>query len=171
MSPWRISPSSDIVTSALRPGPTHLRPGRENAAGVAIAADELGLELTVELGTFTARHGEDATERMLKLDDPPTAIVAGSHDIALGVLRSVQHHGLRVPDDISLVTNDALAALGFVDPPLAVIAFRPRPLGERAAQMLLGMLDGAPPTQELLPTFFDPRASCAPPAASRRVQT
>ena len=53
----------------------------------------------------------------------------------------------------------------------AVIAFRPRLLGERAAQMLLGMLDGAPPTQELLPTFFDPRASCSAPAASRRVPT
>jgi DNA-binding LacI/PurR family transcriptional regulator len=72
---------------------------------------------------------------------------------------------------MSLVTNDALAALGFVDPPLAVIAFRPRLLGERAAHMLLGMLDGAPPTQELLPTFFDPRSSCSSPAASRRVAT
>ena len=155
----------------LAAGPTHLRPGRENIAGVTLGAEELGLELSIELGTFTARHGEDATERMLKLDDPPTAIVAGSHDIAVGVLRALQTHGLRVPDDMSLVTNDALAALGFVDPPLAVIAFRPRLLGERAAHMLLGMLDGAPPTQELLPTFFDPRSSCSSPAASRRVAT
>jgi LacI family transcriptional regulator len=151
-------------------GPSHLRPGRENAAGVALAAEELELQLSVEQGTFTARHGEDATARLLDLDDPPTAIVAGSHDIAQGVLRAVQQNGLRVPDDISLVTNDALAAIGLVDPPLAVIAFRPRLLGERAAHMLLRMLDGAPPEHELLPTFFDPRSSCSAPPLSRRAK-
>ena len=75
----------------------------------------------------------------------------------------MQGLGLRVPDDLSLITNDASAALGFVDPPLAAIAFRPRELGERAAHLLLRMLDGQPSRHELLPTFFDPRSSCAAP--------
>jgi LacI family transcriptional regulator len=152
----------------LAGGPRHLRPGRENATGVALAAEELGLRLSVDIGPFTAHHGEHAARRLLGLDDPPTAIITGSHDIALGVLKTVQGLGLRVPDDLSLVTNDASAALGFVDPPLAVIAFRPRELGERAAHLLLRMLDGEPPRHELLATYFDPRSSCAAPPQHTR---
>jgi LacI family transcriptional regulator len=149
-------------------GPLHVRPGRELIAGITEAADELGVRVSSEIGAFTPRHGEAAASKLLDLDDRPTAIVAGSHDIALGVLRVVQARGLRVPDDLSLVTNDAFASLGFADAPLAAITYRPRHVGERAASLLLGMLEGAPATSELVSTFFDPRGSCGPPGSLRR---
>jgi LacI family transcriptional regulator len=147
----------------LAAGPRHVRPGRENAAGVLDAAKEHGIRVSVEIGAYSARHGEEASRRLLDRDDRPTAIIAGSHDITLGVLRTVQHLGLRVPDDISIVTNDAFASLGFADAPLGVIAYRPRHLGESAANLLLRMLDGSPPATVSVSAFFDPRGSCAPP--------
>jgi LacI family transcriptional regulator len=154
----------------LAAGPMHVRPGRELAAGIADAAHELGLRVSVETGAFTPRHGEEAAGKLLGLDDAPTAIVAGSHDIALGVLRVVQARGLRVPDDVSLVTNDAFASLGFADAPLAAITYRPRHVGELAAHLLLRMLEGNPPTSELVSTFFDPRGSCGAPGSSRHAK-
>jgi LacI family transcriptional regulator len=151
----------------LAAGPMHVRPGRELAEGIADAARGLGVQVSVETGAFTARHGEQAASALLALPDRPTAIVAGSHDIVLGVLRVVQDRGLRVPDDLSLVTNDAFASLGFADAPLAAITYRPRYVGERAAHLLLGMLEGKPPTSELVSTFFDPRGSCGAPRSLR----
>ena len=79
----------------------------------------------------------------------------------------MQGLGLRVPEDLSLITNDAFASLGFADAPLAAITYRPRHVGERAAHLLLRMLDGSPPTSELVSTFFDPRGSCGVPSARR----
>jgi LacI family transcriptional regulator len=99
-------------------------------------------------------------------DDRPTAIVAGSHDILFGILRALRRLGVRVPQDVSLVTSDDVPTLEFTEPPMAVIAHSSRLLGERAAAVLLDMLDGQPPRVETVPTTFDPRASCGPPPSA-----
>ncbi|WP_209348223.1 LacI family DNA-binding transcriptional regulator [Pontixanthobacter sp. CEM42] len=62
-------------------------------------------ELIVD-GEFTYRSGVDAAERLLQLDDPPSAIFASNDDMAAAAIGVAHRHGLVVPDDLSVVGFD-----------------------------------------------------------------
>ncbi|MCW2601086.1 MAG: transcriptional regulator, LacI family [Frankiales bacterium] len=57
-------------------------------------------------GMFTAEGGRAAGERLLSLPDPPTAVFAGSDEMAYGVLAAARDRSLRVPEDLSVVGVD-----------------------------------------------------------------
>lgn len=44
--------------------------------------------------------------RLLSLDEPPTALFCSNYNMGVGALRLLREHGLKVPDDISLVSFD-----------------------------------------------------------------
>lgn len=146
-------------------GPS-LRFSRERLLGLRDAYAQRGLsdESLVLQGTLAETHGREATTQMLDDAAPVTAIVAGGNQLLIGALAELQARGLRVGDDISLVSCDAISVTEFFDPPIAVVRRENRELGRQAAQLLLEqMRDEQPPRQITLPTEFVPRESCAPP--------
>jgi len=116
--------------------------------------------------SFSPDHGERTTDFLLGGESRPTAIIAGSIQILIGVLRSLRRRKLRIPDDISLVTVDHAPMLEFLDPAIATIDRDCGDFGRAAAQLLLDRLEGRPIQKHLLPVNFDPKSSCAPPAKS-----
>lgn len=119
-------------------------------------------------GAFNSDHGERTADFLLDGESRPTAVIAGSVQILIGVLRSLRRRKLRVPDDLSLVTIDHAPMLEFIDPPIATIDRDCSDFGRAAAQLLLDRLEGKPVHKHLLPVNFDPKSSCAPPAANVR---
>ena len=107
-----------------------------------------------------------AATDMLKLDDPPTAIFAGSDMQAMGVYEAARLHRRRIPDDLSVVGFDDLPMSGWVSPPLTTIV---QPLAQMAAmatRTILALLDGRTDTSSNrveLTTSLVVRASTAPP--------
>ncbi len=98
---------------------------------------------TVPHGTETART---VAEDLLRLEQPPTAVVAASDVQAFGVLAAARDCGIRVPKDLSVVGFDdiyaaCLTGLTTVRQPLEIS-------GRRAGLRLLDML-GHRPTQEM----------------------
>lgn len=148
---------------ALASGPLNLRPGRELKAGLEVACAAAGVTPLVEAGPFTSEHGEEATRLLLDRPDRPTAVIAGSNQILPGVLHALQTRGLRVPDDISLVTFDDVPLLAYVAPPIAAVSREGLDIGREAAALMLRLLQGGEPEQVTIPTAFVARASCAPP--------
>lgn len=71
-----------------------------NAAG--IQHDE-ALEVSTD---YSIRGAQNAVEKLLSLDNPPTAIVAESDELAFGVIVAARSHGLRVPEDLSVIGID-----------------------------------------------------------------
>lgn len=71
------------------------------------AAEQLGLQALIAYRLSSPDHSQGVTSQLLDASRPPSAIVAGSHDLALGVLREVRPRH-RVP---------------FTNPPLPVIAY------------------------------------------------
>ena len=57
-------------------------------------------------GTYDPETGYECTNRILELEDRPTAIIAINDFAASGAVRSIREHGLRIPEDISLVSFD-----------------------------------------------------------------
>ncbi len=150
-------------------GGLDLWPVRERIAGMAQAVTARGVpDETVSLvGSLSAEHGERSTEQVLAMDPRPTAIIAGGNQVLAGCIRSLHRHGIRIPDDISLVTCDEVDLSELHAPPIASIARDTLRLGNTAAELLLERINGGEPRTVLLPTTFNPRPSCGPvPAAS-----
>lgn len=84
--------------------------------------------------------GEAQARRALRSSPRPTALIATSDVLAAGALHAAHGMGLRVPDDVSIVTIDdtpsseGLALTGVVVPY--------RPMGELAARLVIDRIDG-----------------------------
>jgi LacI family transcriptional regulator len=122
-------------------------------------------ETTKLVGSLTAEHGEASTDQLLVMHRRPTAIVAGGNQVLAGCVRALVRHGIRVPEEISLVTCDEVALSELHSPPIASVDRNTRLLGRTAAELLLERLSGAEPRTVLLPTTFTPRTSCGPVSA------
>ena len=77
-------------------------------------------EALVGRGEFTVPDGRREALRLLALAQPPTAIVAGNDNQAFGVLQALGEHGLRAPEDVSVVGFDDVIAT-WATPPLTTI--------------------------------------------------
>ncbi|MEO6207383.1 MAG: substrate-binding domain-containing protein [Candidatus Limnocylindrales bacterium] len=154
---------------AMISGALDLWPVRERIAGMAEAVAARGVpDETISLvGSLSADHGARSVEQVLAMDPRPTAIVAGGNQVLAGCIRALQHHGIRIPDDISLVTCDEVDLSELHVPPIAAVARDTLLLGRTAAELLLERLAGGQPRTVLLPTTFTARPSCGP-VPSRR---
>lgn len=144
---------------ALVNGPSDLRPARQRAATLRKVSRQLSISAIVRSGEFTTEHGEKATVSLLSDKDPPTAIVAGSNQILVGVLRAIRQNQLRIPEDISLVTCDEVPLAEFLVPPLATIARDHFQMGVVAAELLLETLSGSSPRVQTVATTYFPTTS------------
>lgn len=91
---------------------------------------------------FREAGGYLAMEQLLNREDRPTAVFAASDSIALGAIKAIQDHGLKIPTDVAVIgfddTPDALRA----KPALTTIRQPIFDLGETAAKLLLDTLKG-----------------------------
>jgi LacI family transcriptional regulator len=123
-----------------------------------------GVDLIVESGELLADDGAAQIRRMFARDSAPTAILTSSNQILVGALHTLKDLGLRIPDDVSVITFDDIPLLDLLDPPIGVISRQPSKLGRRSANVLLDQLRGdAEKITVTVPTVFDPRGSLAPP--------
>lgn len=105
-----------------------------------------------------------AAERLLTRDPPPTAILAVSDQLALGVLDAAGKLDLPVPADLSVIGFDDIPDGARSAPPLTTIGQPHFEKGRRAGEILIAQLRGEealPP--ELLPTRLVVRSSTTPP--------
>lgn len=84
---------------------------RQKKEGFAYKMAEYGLVhriYTEGNADDTSAAGRNLVKRLIAEDALPTAIWCASDLMAIGVLNSLREHGLRVPEDISLIGHDDL---------------------------------------------------------------
>jgi LacI family transcriptional regulator len=109
-------------------------------AGYLDALDAAGIAVDPALtreGDFTFASGVAATEALLALDSPPTAIFASNDAMAAGVLAVAHRRGMRLPDDLSVAGFDDTTLATSVWPALTTIRQPMRQLAYEAADLLL----------------------------------
>ena len=100
---------------------------------------------------WTEASAGRAVAELLRVDDPPTAIVAAGDTLALGALRQLRAERRRVGTDIALVSFDDPVSSDLLDPPMTALARHDRELGQIGAQLLLDALNaGKSPDGEAL---------------------
>jgi LacI family transcriptional regulator len=91
-------------------------------------------------GGFTIQTGHDCMEGLLKSGERPRAVFAANDEMALGALRAIQEHGLRVPEDVALIGFDDIPYTTFAMPPLSTVRRPLYNLGEAAIDLLLTLM-------------------------------
>jgi LacI family transcriptional regulator len=101
----------------------------------------------------------------------PTALLAGADLIALGAVDAARACGLRVPEDISVVGFDDLPQAAQTFPALTTVRQPLHDMGQLAARMLLGLIDGRPVLMQdmRMPTELVVRGTAAQPAPLHEV--
>ncbi len=128
----------------------------------AIEAEGISFdESLVRFGFFTPESGYQAMTDILSIRPRPTAVFVASDTVALGAIQAIRQHGLRVPDDMALVSFDDIPLAEFVDPPLTTIRLPAFGLGWGAADLLIRLIgkENALETEVLLETELVVRAS------------
>jgi LacI family transcriptional regulator len=134
-------------------------------AELAAAGFPAAAELLVE-GNFDFESGFRAGRQLLDLADPPTAIFAGSDQMALGAMEALRRAQLSVPEDISVVGFDDLPLVRWTSPPLTTVSQPLEAMGRLAVHTVLRLVRGEQlesPRIELGTTLVV-RDSTAPPA-------
>jgi LacI family transcriptional regulator len=112
---------------------------------------------------FSIGAGAAAAAAALNSADPPGAIATAADDLALGVLSAARQLGVRIPDDLALVSYGAIDATAFVDPPLTTVVLPVHEMGLLAARRLAARIRGEPAQgPAVLPGQLVVRASCGP---------
>ena len=89
------------------------------------------------------------TPTIMALENPPDAYFAVNDDTAIGILYTVKHAGLRVPEDVSICgfTNGQRAVA--CDPMLTTVEQRGTRVGEEAVDILIDKVEGMMPVEKV----------------------
>lgn len=89
-------------------------------------------------GDFTMHAGARAMDELLARPNRPTAIFCESDEMAIGAMQAVRRHGIKVPDDMSIVGFDGHEMAEFSD--LTTIEQPVQLMGELAARAIMDKL-------------------------------
>ena len=110
---------------------------RQACAAAGIPASDI-----VEIrGDGQFEGGERATAEMLAAGADVTAIVCHNDVTAIGAMRAIRAAGKRVPQHISVVGCDDIAAAAWVVPALTTVAQQKAEMGTMAVERLAAALD------------------------------
>jgi LacI family transcriptional regulator len=148
-------------------GRTDLESGRLRELGYRETLQRAGLDPDPRLvrnASYEADEAHAATVELLALAEPPTALFAANDLSAIAAMDAAASQGLRVPEDLSVVGFDNVPESALSTPPLTTVHQPIQQMGERAVEILVGLLAGRAPDamHVTLPTRLVERASCAP---------
>jgi LacI family transcriptional regulator, galactose operon repressor len=154
-------------------GPPRLQCSQARLDGYRTGLDAADIDVDDDLiyqGDFYHESGFAGGNKLLALDDRPTAIFASSDQMAFGVYESARQHGLRVPADLSIVGFDDLPEARWSSPPITTVRQPLAEMGMLAARTVLRIVRGeAIETMRLeLATQLVVRESTAAPAVRRK---
>jgi LacI family xylobiose transport system transcriptional regulator len=149
-------------------GPEDMMCSLARIDGYRSAMSSAGLTINpqwVRFGDFHVAGGHDHATGLLALDEPPTAIFAGSDLQALGALDAIRARGLRVPEDISVVGYDDIPLARWLSPRLTTVHQPLQQMGAEATKLIIGWAEHPPestPRMDLATTLVVRESTAAP---------
>lgn len=144
-------------------GTRHSMPVRDRVRGYTDTLRSNGLEddIIVVGEDFSVQNGYLETKLMLTRDDCPTAIFALSNTILLGAVKAIHESGLRIPNDISLISFDDNILFNYLDPAITCIRQPTDEIGVLAIKLLIRSIreDIPEPSRLHLPPLLVTRRS------------
>jgi LacI family transcriptional regulator len=84
-----------------------------------------------------AEIGMDAAEYYLTLSEMPSALIAAYDEVALGAIHVFRKHGVRIPEDISIIGINDIPSAAYASIPLTTISTFTEEMVQQCVKMLL----------------------------------
>ena len=138
--------------------------GRIKMNGYKKALSEAGIEYNeafVAEGDYTYESGIEVAEKLLELEDKPTAICVATDEMAVGVVHGLQDKGYSIPDDFEIITANNTRLAIMVRPQLSSIVQPLYDIGAVAMRLLTKYMNKEEVTEHvvILPHRFEFRNS------------
>lgn len=124
-------------------GPLHLRSSQARKTAFLECLKNTGIKIEEQWlieGDHTLDGGRDAMQKILAMQEWPTAIMCSNDMTAIGVQHALFEADLRVPDDFSLIGFDDIHLAEYTIPPLTTVRMSPRDLAYSAVADLFSHL-------------------------------
>ncbi|MEL1240880.1 LacI family DNA-binding transcriptional regulator [Flavobacterium flavipallidum] len=82
------------------------------------------------------KSGFEIANKILELDDRPTAIFSGNNLLTLGALEAIHAKSIKIPEEISIIGFDDMPWSISLNPPLSAVRQPGFNMGRKAAEML-----------------------------------
>jgi LacI family transcriptional regulator len=117
-------------------------------------------KLDYENVRFSYADGYRAVEKLLNRGRSFTAVFAMSDVMAIGAIRALRDHGLRVPEDVSVMGFDGLTIGEYTVPKLATVSQSVAQLADRSVQILRDQIERHTRAKhEIIPVTVDHKES------------
>jgi DNA-binding LacI/PurR family transcriptional regulator len=154
-------------------GPLRLRSAVARRDAFLKSMNELGLtvpEAHMCEGNHTMEGGMAAMEKLIELDELPTAVLCSNDMTAIGVLHALYRTTHSVPEDVSVVGFDDIHLAQFMLPPLTTVQMSCKELATAAVEALRAGIEADHPKagkkEWHIPTRLVVRQSSAFPRGS-----
>lgn len=119
-------------------------PRRQKHLGYAAALEKAQIPYDPSLvlqSSFLVSAGYCAAEKILALEDRPTAILFGADSLAIGAYLCFADRGIRIPEDISVMGYENLFVSAFLNPPLTTVDMGKKAIAQAACRLMTARLD------------------------------
>ena len=138
----------------------------DRTQGAKKAFAERGLEIDASL-IVDCKNSYDIARRamgkLLKMDQPPTAVFAGNDTLAFAARETILAAGLSVPEDVALVGFDNISVSGFSGIDLTTVKEKGKSMGTLGVNILIDLIENKA-SQEVKKVVLNPeliiRKSC-----------
>ncbi len=146
-------------------GRVDLQSATARLAGYKAALQQAGLPLEaalIEQGDFLTESGRAGALNLLRLPQPPTAILAANDQMALGVLQAAAELGVAVPGALSVIGFDNIPESAYTQPALTTVDQFIVEMGTLATKVLIQLISGETLETQVIrtPTKLVIRQSC-----------
>ena len=124
--------------------------GRERLQGYCDALAEKRIEPDRQLikdGKFTIEGGYQAAKALLEMAGKPDSLFVANNAMTIGALKAINEKGIRIPDEIALVSFDDADWAEFFTPALTVIRQPTYTMGNLAGEILFQRLMETKPSE------------------------
>lgn len=133
---------------AMISGPVNSIPMTKRLAGYQRALLDSGIDFDPSLlrvGEWIDHNGYLNMKDLLAGGKRPDGVFCQSDLIAIGSMRAIREHGLRVPEDIALVGFDNIEASWLVSPPVSTVMPPCFQIGEKSFEILWDIINKRTP--------------------------
>ncbi len=96
----------------------------------------------IYIGNWTAADGQRMAKEALATGPLPTSFLIGSDPLSMGVVHAFREAGIRVPEDVSIISFDDIEAAAFMNPPLSSVRMFTEEIGRQSVRTLHDRLLG-----------------------------
>ncbi|WP_297800224.1 LacI family DNA-binding transcriptional regulator [Arenimonas sp. GDDSR-1] len=135
----------------------------ERYRGYAEALAQAGItpDAALQIDAITTEQaGHEAMQALLAQGRVCDAVFGASDLIAIGAMRAIQEHGLKVPEDIAVAGFDNIPMANFVSPGLTTVLQDTKQAGELLVKTLIHQINNEPVSSCMLPAKLVIRRSC-----------